>query len=280
LLELNRSAVFRRRRLTASRSAIFATAALALTVALLSPARTPAHAAGKARVTSPDGLNLRDAPSTSGNVIEVLPYNRSVDVLAGPIQQTWYEVSDNGTLGYARADFLDFSSAPAPQAGVDALVTPADGVHLRAGPSQSSAAAGVLLAGTVVHVTGAATSDGWYPVQSNLGSGWVDGQYLQVVQAGGGPVKITYYGHEFDGGVLACGGGYYSADDPTVAAAVGWPCGAHLHVCAGSSCVDVIVKDRGRMGLGAVDLSQAAFQKLASPAAGTVFGSVTVATSQ
>ena len=276
MLQANRCAAHERQRLTTGRRAILLSAALAASLLTFSFAHTRAHAAGKARVIAPDGLNLRDAPSTAGNVIEVLPYNRTVDVMAGPDSNNWYELSDSGTLGYARGDYLDFNQAPAPQPGVSALVTSADGVNLRAGPSTSSPALTVLLAGTVVQVTGPATGDGWYPVQSAAGLGWINGQFLQVVQPGGGPVKITYYGHEFDGGVLACGGGLYNANDPTTAAAVGWPCGAHLHVCANGSCVDVIVKDRGRMGLGAVDLSQAAFQKLAPAAAGTIFGTVSV----
>ncbi len=276
MLQANRCAASERQRLTTGRRAILLSAAFAASLLTLSFARTGAHAAGKARVSAPDGLNLRDAPATTGNVIEVMPYNHTVDVLAGPDANNWYEVSDGGTPGYARGDYLDFGTAATPQPGVSALVTPADGVHLRAGPSLLSSALLVLPAGTLVQVTGPATSDGWYPVQSAAGPGWIDGQYLQVVQPGGGSVKITYYGHEFDGGVLACGGGYYSANDPTVAAAVGWPCGAHLHVCVGGNCVDVVVKDRGHMGLGAVDLSLAAFQKLAPAAAGTLFGTVSV----
>lgn len=275
LLAANRSAADApQRRLTIGTVSLIPVAVMALAVALLSTAG--AQAAGAARVISPDGLNLRDAPSTTGNVLEVLPYNRVVAVGAGPIGGTWYEVSDGGTHGYVRGDFLDFGQAPAAQPNQDALVAPADGEHLRTGPSTSSAAVTVLTAGTVVHITGAETGDGWYPVQSTAGAGWLDGQYLQPVPPGSGPVRITWYGHEFDGGVLACGGGVYSADDPTVASAVGWPCGTHLHVCANGNCVDVVVKDRGRMGLGAVDLSIAAFQKLAPLPAGTITGTLTV----
>jgi len=246
-------------------------------VCLLSLPSRETRAAGRARVTPPDGLNLRDAPSTAGRILETLPYNRLVDVMFGPVNGNWYEVSDNGLLGYVRGDYLDFGSLPSLQVGGDALVVPSDGVHLRGGPSLTSPVLATLISGTVVHLTGGPTADGWYAVQSPSGAGWVDGQYLQAVQPGSGPVRITWYGHDFDGGALACGG-TYSADDPTIAAALGWPCGTRLHVCANGACIDVVVRDRGRMGLGSIDLSLAAFQRLAPAATGTLMGTVSVST--
>jgi rare lipoprotein A (peptidoglycan hydrolase) len=110
-------------------------------------------------------------------------------------------------------------------------------------------------------------------VQAAEGSGWVDGAYLQAAGAGAMPMTIRWYGHDFDGGVLACGG-VYNADDPGVAATNGFPCGTHLKVCATGRCVTVVVRDRGHMGPGAMDLSAAAFQRLSSLDAGVLIGTV------
>ena len=112
-------------------------------------------------------------------------------------------------------------------------------------------------------------------MQVTEGAGWVDGSYLEAVTPGSVPVQARWYGHEFDGGVMACGG-VYSADDPTVVATNGWPCGAVLNICAVGRCVLVTVRDRGRMGPGQLDLSAAAFQHLATLGVGVLSATLQV----
>src|SRR5205823_8187006 len=139
----------------------------------------------------------------------------------------WYAASAAGRQGYVDGAFLDFAAAPVLHG--DALVAPADGLHLRAGPAIGAGVIAVLPAGRLVHLLGDPTADGWYQVQAQEGTGWVDGAFLQAAGANAQPVTIRWYGHDFDGGVLACGGVFH-ADDATVAATTGWPCGTHLAV--------------------------------------------------
>ena len=250
---------------------------LVLAITFLLVSTGSGAAATRARVNSPDGLNLRDAPSASGAVIAVLAYGTAVDVLSAPLDDSWYEVNAGGLLGYAKGAYLDFSAVPA--AHGDAIVSAADGVRLRASPSTTALIIATLPAGRLVHLQNDPTDDGWYQVQSQEGSGWVDGAFLQfggpVGSPATGPILIRWYGHEFDGGVLACGG-RFSADDATTAASTSYPCGTALKVCSNARCVNVVVRDRGQMGSGAIDLSAAAFSRLAPLEAGVLTGTVQI----
>jgi len=255
------------------RRGLFLLSFIAVLVALLTSA--PGLAAVHARVSSPDGLNLRDAPSLSGNVLAVLPFGAGVDELAAPGDDGWVNVSAQGLQGYVKSLYLD--ATPSQPLRGDAIVAPADGVRLRSTPGLNGTIISVLPPGTQVHIYGDPTADGWYSVTANGVAGWVDGQYLTALPPDGQAARITWYGHEFDGGVLACGGSF-SADDPGIAAANGYPCGTHLKVCAGAKCVTVAVRDRGHLPPGAIDLSAAAFQRLAPLAAGALDGTISVTT--
>ncbi len=58
-----------------------------------------------ARVVAPDGLNMRDQPSSSGNLLLLLPANQRVAVLEGPTDAEgfrWWKVDDGeGNVGWA-----------------------------------------------------------------------------------------------------------------------------------------------------------------------------------
>lgn len=243
---------------------------LALLVASLLCSSTPGAAATRATVNAPDGLNLRAAPNVAAQVIALLPYGAVVDVLSTQSDDGWYEINATGRLGYVKGAYLDF---PVAMLRGDAVVIPADGLRLRTAPSSSAAVTATLPAGRIVHIQADPTSDGWYLVQSAEGQGYVDGAYLQPAAAGQAPILIRWYGHDFDGGIMACGG-IYSADDPGIAATTSFPCGTALKICASGRCVNVVVRDHGLMGLGAIDLSAAAFQRLAPLDAGALNGTV------
>ncbi len=246
-------------------------------LALIVSSAPGTSAATRARVSSPDGLNLRAAPSTSAAVLALMPFGTPVDVLGAATSDGWYPVAALGQSGYALGTYLDFSAPAALPAQGNAIVAPADGLRLRAAPSTSADALATLPAGRVVQLLGDSTPDGWQHVSAPEGTGWVDGAYLQALPAAATPMLVRWYGHDFDGGVLACGG-IFSADDPTVAATNGYPCGTQLQVCAQGSCVTVTVRDRGGMAAGQMDLSQAAFQKLAPLGVGVLNATVQVMT--
>jgi len=64
-------------------------------------------------------------------------------------------------------------------------------------------------------------------------------------------------------------GSQFNPNDPTIAAANGWPLGSWLRVCLGDRCIEVQVRDRGAFSH-ALDLSYAAFSQLAPPSTGVI----------
>ena len=64
-------------------------------------------------------------------------------------------------------------------------------------------------------------------------------------------------------------GSHFDPNDPTIAAANGWPLGTRLRVCYLERCIEVQVRDRGAFSH-ALDLSYAAFSQLAPPSAGVI----------
>lgn len=76
--------------------------------------------------------------------------------------------------------------------------------------------------------------------------------------------EITYYHPSLAGGVMFCPPhNRYDPTDPEIGAAVTWPCGTRLRIWRDDRFVDVIVQDTGLLGHNHVDLSEAAFQRLA-----------------
>ena len=82
----------------------------------------------------------------------------------------------------------------------------------------------------------------------------------------------TFYDDSLDGDLMA-NGQPYDMTDPTIAAAVAFPLGAHLRVTrvATGESILVTVTDRGNFKAPLlVDLSGAAFQRLADPSDGRI----------
>jgi rare lipoprotein A (peptidoglycan hydrolase) len=85
----------------------------------------------------------------------------------------------------------------------------------------------------------------------------------------------TWYGgiDGFDSADGMADGTPFNPDDPTIAASNRWPLGTRLLVCRGANCVSVCIRDRGGFRH-ALDLSRAAFSRLAPLSSGVI--SVTI----
>ena len=258
---------------------------------LLALTALPVGAESTATVLPTDGAVLRANPGADQRPLDTIPAGVRLTIVAGPTGDDWYQVQYRGLRGWVLGSTLHFDDAAAAPPR-RALVLPADGLNLRAGPERASDLLGTLPTGSAVTVLGRPTTDGWVQVQSGSRVGWVLASFLNfdvpaavvlapppaaIVSAGPGATRglVRYYGAEFDGGRMACGG-VYRADDPGVAAAVSWPCGTVLRVCTTANCLIVTVRDRGLMGPGEIDLAPAGFARLGPLYAGVL--SVTVET--
>lgn len=82
------------------------TLVLLLLVAMMIPALASATVAYVN--TSSTGLNLRDAPSTNGNIITSFPRGTQVDIMQ--TYGAWAYVRVNGTVGYMNNSYLTVSN--------------------------------------------------------------------------------------------------------------------------------------------------------------------------
>ncbi len=112
----------------------------------------------------------------------------------------------------------------------------------------------ILHPGNAIWVRMRVESARWNPA-----SGIVQGDSASRIVPG----EITYYHPSLAGGPMYCTGKAYDPQDATVGAAVTWPCGTRLRIWREERFVDVIVQDTGLLGHNHVDLSEAAFQRLA-----------------
>lgn len=133
-------------------------------------------------VTTSD-LNLRSGPSTSDDVILVMPAGADV-MLTGASENGFYSVEYRGTAGWAFADYVEIGSGGGPAPTGEASVTSA--LNLRSGPSTADDVLAVMPAGAEVAVTGG-VDNGFCPVRYRGTDGWAHGDYLDF--GSGAPVS-------------------------------------------------------------------------------------------
>lgn len=84
----------------------------ALLVALLSVLLAPHTAAAGGSWVDTDLLNLRAEPGTWSAIIDQMPQGAPVEVLAGPTDDGWYQVSYYGAVGWAYGGYLSINGSP------------------------------------------------------------------------------------------------------------------------------------------------------------------------
>jgi cell wall-associated NlpC family hydrolase len=142
--------------------------------------------------TGGGGLRLRSAANYNGSVLSVIGEGATVTVRSGSTGE-WVAVSYNGTNGFVHKDFVSAttgstgstgnttnpgstgSTTTALANGDHARVT--SSLNLRYSASYTAGVAAVAPAGTVVKVTGSASS-GFYPVSWDGLNGFMHGDYL------------------------------------------------------------------------------------------------------
>ena len=131
-------------------------------------------------------LNLRDFPSLDGKVLEVIPNNSNLNVLA-KIRNGWYKVSYGNNTGYVSGDYLKVLTDEEKKEiiaekvySTDTFAKTQDSLNIRARANVNSDIVTTLNSGSVVKVM-EKMQNGWYKVEGNLKVGYVDGQYVKVL---------------------------------------------------------------------------------------------------
>jgi uncharacterized protein YgiM (DUF1202 family) len=158
-------------------------------------ALAPSEGASLAEVTTDgttlsvntDTLNVRDVAGLSGNVLETIAFGDTVTDLG--VTETvdgfdWSQVeTSSGATGWVASIYLTTDPADL-LLTVDAVATVnADDVNLRDAAGLSGAEIGELFTGDTVTILSASeAADGflWYQVETEVGTGWVAGEFLDV----------------------------------------------------------------------------------------------------
>jgi uncharacterized protein YraI len=161
--------------------------AVGLAVAIVALTLSPpaARADGSAYVDT-DVLNLRDGPGTWANVIDKMYQGEAIDVLDGPTDDGWYQVSYYGEVGWAYGGYLAIDGESGGSGGSDAggvggfgaaAWVNTDRLNVRAWASLDADVLDLLVQGEEVTVTGT-EENGFVPVNAHGLSAWVWGGYL------------------------------------------------------------------------------------------------------
>jgi hypothetical protein len=101
----------KRRNRSARWSAVLTVAVLMALAGMMLVSGGTASARGGSWVDT-DLLNLRSDPSLDGAIIDQMPQDSSVKVLAGPTEDGWYQVKYHGEVGWAYGAYLAVDGAP------------------------------------------------------------------------------------------------------------------------------------------------------------------------
>jgi uncharacterized protein YraI len=143
--------------------------------------------------TTTAALNLRSEASLDAAVLMVLPAGASVMTLGGPTNGFFSVRYEERVSGWAAADFLDLGQSGGgegfPTGSLVEVAT--DALNLRSAPGMAGSVLAVLPTGsqgTVLEPPQPLDSYLWHRVDfgAGYGAGWVAGEFLAYVSAGGG----------------------------------------------------------------------------------------------
>lgn len=151
---------------------------------------------GKVNTTS---LNVRESASTSSRILGSLKSGTTVEII--DLKDNWYKIKYNNSIAYVSRDYIVINSVDnvptkpsrgdttdpvtSPTADPDvspqnkAAIITADVLNVRAGAGGSFNKIGVVRYGDKLPIL--AHSNGWYKVSIGDLTGWISGDYLNVV---------------------------------------------------------------------------------------------------
>ena len=130
-----------------------------------------------------NNLNLRQGPGTSYTIIGDLANGTKVKVLSK--DNGWYKIEYNGTTGYVYGECINIIEGNSTQSSNNTVqgktgtvinVNESSYLNFRSGPSTSYTVIGKLSEGTTFTII--SESNGWYKINYNGTTGYVDGNYV------------------------------------------------------------------------------------------------------
>jgi uncharacterized protein YraI len=241
------------------RYGLLATVLLA-TISVAGKSATAQTTSGQvATVTSPEGLNLRSTPATSGSVVLIIPFDAQVSITGPSTSDSWYPIVYNGSSGWGSGQYLAAGALSAPVARTAVALVPPS-IRTAATPSTNAVGGAPTLlsaAAAVPQIMNANTAGATYSE------------------------TVSYYGIDdasVTGSTMSCGQPF----DPYYqhgAATNDFNCGTWLLVTAPDGRqVEAQVMDHGGYTTHWIDLTYATFGAIADRKEGSIQATVKVLT--
>ncbi len=149
-------------------------------------------------------LNVRSAPSLTGQVLTRVSYNQVYPVLGTNANRSWFQINVNGTVGWVSAVYVrlsnetalpitDGSSVTTPTTTSGYLVTARVSLNIRSGPSVANARVSALPAAASAEVIGRNAASTWWQIKYGTVTGWISA-YFSDLQAGADLSRIPVTG--------------------------------------------------------------------------------------
>jgi uncharacterized protein YgiM (DUF1202 family) len=155
------------------------------------PSAAPANTGTTAQVTA-YRLNVRSAPTTSGDILIKINKNEVYPVVGSNADKSWYQLNINGVIGWVFGRFVLVSGSagvPVVNSSAPTLSQPADTgytvtglatVNIRSQPSTAGAILGKLPLHGAANVVGRNGSNTWWQINYAGLVGWVSSTYAQI----------------------------------------------------------------------------------------------------
>lgn len=155
------------------------------------PPTSPSVSTGTTATVTSLRLNVRNTPSTSGQILLKINRNEVYPVVGSNTDKSWWQINVNGVTGWVFGRFVNVSgNANVPVVGgsptisqpadTGYLVTALDTVNVRSAPARSAAILGKMPINATAQVVGRTAGNTWWQVNFNGLVGWVSSTYAQI----------------------------------------------------------------------------------------------------
>lgn len=150
------------------------------------PSQPPSSPTGTTATVLAYSLNVRSAPSLTGQILMQVFNGQTYPVLGRNAQSTWFQINANGTVGWVSGAFVSLnnegalpitdgsstSTTPPPSAS-GYIVTARVNLNIRSGPGVSFARLSFLPASVSAQVIGRNATSTWWQIQYGTVTGWI-----------------------------------------------------------------------------------------------------------
>ena len=159
-------------------------------VAAPPPPVVSAPSSSTGTVNTGERLNVRSEPNASAPILAKIRRGRVYPVIGRNADSSWWQITVDGTVGWAYWRYLDVSnaqavpvvggaSAPVNQPSLTGiLATPFTNVNIRSGPATNTAIIGRVPQGTQISVVGRNAANTWWQINDGRTTGWVSAAFV------------------------------------------------------------------------------------------------------